>query len=272
MPAGIGTELTTFESELLWADHARNAVLWQSTIISGASRDAGNTPTTILRPGLILGKVTASGEHEEWDADASDGTQYFVGVLDIEQRAQDYYGNNVDIEYRRLVARAPVRASALLIQGSAFLGHVDEYLARCQMVDSGFVFDDDPQGYLAGKGNRFETVTGTSDTLTASQNGMTLFYSSASAVAVTLPTIQAGLGFTIVRTANEEIVISSAAGNDILAGGDDSASSVTWTTSGQQIGAALRIKAVYVGTTLKWLPEVVVVPYSTGALLASSFT
>lgn len=270
---GVGTTRAVTESEILWgSDHARNGALWQSVILSGAMRDAVNSPTTVVRPGMLFGKLTSGGKFEEWDADAADGTQYFGGILDVEMRAQDYDANNTDREFRLLVARAPVKARKLLIQGAAFIGHADEYLARKQLVSAGFVLDDDPQGYLAGLGFRFETVTGTSDTLTASQNGMTLFYSSASAVGVTLPALQPGLEFTIVRTADEEIVVSSAAGNDIIAGGDASASSVTWTTAGQQIGAVLRIRSMYVSTTLKWIAEVVPTPYSTGAFLASSFS
>src|SRR5688572_3055882 len=131
---GVGAARTVSESEILWgADQARNAALWKSTKFSGASRDAGNSPTTVLRPGLIFGKVTATGEFEEWDADASDGTQFIGGVLDSELRAQDYDATNQDRVFRMLVARAPIKASAMLIQGLALVGHVDEYLARRQL-------------------------------------------------------------------------------------------------------------------------------------------
>lgn len=269
---GVGAERAVTESELLWgADHARNAALWQSGVISGTTRDDANSPTTVLRPGLLLGKLDSGGEYEEWDADVATGTQNLAGILDTEMRAQDFDATNQDRVFRILRARAPVKARKLLIQGSAFVGHVDEYLARRQLFAAGFVLDDDPFGYKAGQGNRFATVTGTSDALTADENGTTLLYNNAAAVAVTLPALKAGLEFTIIRAADEELVISSAAGDDIIIGNDLSADSVTFTTAGEQIGASMTFRSIYVGTTLKWLAQVNIVPFSTDNYLATTF-
>lgn len=268
---GVGAERAVTESELLWgADHARNATLWKSGVISGAARDAGNSPTTVLRPGLILGKLDSGNEFEEWDADASDGSQYIAGILDTEMRAQDFDATNQDRVFRVLVARGPVKARKLLIEGAAFVGHSHEYLARRQLAYAGFVLDDDPFGYKAGR-PRFATVTGTSDTLTADENGSHLFYNNAAAVAVTLPALKPGLEFNIMRVADEELVVSSAAGDDIIIGNDLSADSVTVTTAGEQIGAWYTFRSVYVATTLKWLLRINVVPFSTDDYLAKSF-
>lgn len=261
---GQGAAVFTSEREIIPQGFESRSALFKSAVISGAARDAGNSPTTVLRPGLLLGKVTATGELEEWDADAADGTQYIAAVLWKELRAQDFDANNTDRVFTVLVGRCPLRAENLLIQGTALTSHSDEYLARRQLAAAGFQLDDDPQGYLAGQGYRFENVTGTSDTLTGDQNGMTLFYSSASAVAVTLPTLAAGLEFDIVRTGDEELVVSSAAGDDIIVGNDLSADSVTFTTAGQHLGARLRFKSVYVGSTLKWLVELPNMPFGTG--------
>jgi subtilisin family serine protease len=161
-------------------------------------------------------------------------------------------------------------ASQLLIQGSALVGHADEFLARRQLWNAGCVLDDDMFGYLAGGGSRVALVTGTADTLTAAENGTTLFYNNAAAVAVTLPAIQPGLEYEIVRTADEELVVSSGEGDNIIMGNDLSADSVTFTTAGEQIGARVKVRSVYVGTTLKWLIEIVTVPFSTDNYLAMS--
>ena len=261
----------TEEREILWGgDDAKGLVLRKNAVYSGASRDAGNSPTTVLRAGLLFGIVTATGELEEWDADASDGTQDIAGVSNHELRAQDFDANNAD-RVAPLVVRAPVRASRLLIQGAAFVGHADEYLARRQMVAAGFVFDDDPFGYKAGEGRRVELVTGTTDTLSADQNGMALFYNNAASVTVTLPAIKPGLEYDLHRVADEEFVVASGEGDNIIIGNDLSADSITFTTAGEQIGAHVRIRSVYVGTTLKWLPELPVKPFSTDNYLATTF-
>lgn len=262
---GIGSETSTVESEIFWGgDQSKLAILWKSDKYSGAARDAGATPTTVLRPGLIMGRVTSSGELEEWDADASDGTQNIAGVLDIELRMQDFAGTNAD-RVSRNVVRGPVRASKLLIQGSAFVGHADEYLARRQLFAAGFVLDDDPFGYKAGVTTRYAQVTGTTDSLTADENGSTIFYNNAASVTVTLPAIKAGLEFDLIRNGDEEFVVASAAGDDIIFGNDLSGDSVTFTTASEHLGARVQVRSVYMGTTLKWLMELVNTPFGTAA-------
>ena len=262
---GVGSERSITESEILWgADQARNAALWKSAVISGTTRDDANTPTTHLRPGLLLGKLDSGGEFEEWDADVATGTQDFAGVLDTELRAQDFDATNQDRVFRVLVARAPVKARKLLIQGAAFVGHVDEYLARRQMVAAGFVFDDDPQGYKAGLGNRVARVTGTTDTLTADENGKLLIYSNAASVTVTLPAIKAGLVYDILREGDEELIVVSPTADNVIVGNDLSADGVTFTTASEHIGAQVRVESIYVNTTLKWRMTLPHVPFGTG--------
>jgi hypothetical protein len=263
--AGIGAERTVTESEILWgADQARNAALWKSAVISGTARDDANSPATILRPGLLLGKLTSGGEYEEWDADVATGTQDIAGILDTELRAQDYDATNQDRMFRVLVGRAPVKARKLLIQGAAFIGHVDEYLARRQLVAAGFVFDDDPFGYKAGQGNRVAHVTGTSDSLTADENGTTLFYNNAASVTVTLPAAQPGLEYEIVRVGDEELVIVSPTADNVIVGNDLTADGVTVTAAGEHLGARFRVRSVYVSTTIKWLIEGPLTLFGTG--------
>ena len=262
---GIGSERTITESELLWgADQARNAALWLSGVVSGAARDAGNTPTTVLRPGLLLAKLDTGGEYEEWDADASDGTQDIYGVLDTELRAQDFDATDQDRVFRILTARAPLKARKLLIQGSAFIGHVDEYLARRQLHAAGFVLDDDPFSYKAGAGNRIARVTGTTDTLTADENGKLLIYSNAASVTVTLPAIKAGLIYDILREGDEELVVVSPTADNVIVGNDLSADGVTFTTASEHMGAQVRVESIYVNTTLKWRMTLPYVPFNTG--------
>ena len=260
---GVGADLTVAESEILWGgDQSRMALLYKSDLYSSAALDAGNTPTTVLRPGLIMGRVTSTGELEEWDADASDGTQDIAGILDVELRMTDYQGTAADRVMRNLV-RGPVKARKLLIQGVAFVGHADEFLARRQLVAAGYTLDDDTFGFKAGQGDRYATVTGTADTLTTAENGSTIFYSNVASVTVTLPAIQAGLYYDLVRTGDEEFVVASGEGDNMIVGNDLSADSITFTTAGEHMGARVRIKCVYVGTTLKWLPEVVNTPFGT---------
>lgn len=260
---GQGAAKMTTEREIVPQGFDQVA-LFKSGVVSGAARDAGNTPTTILRPGLLLGKLDSGSEFEEWDADASDGTQNIGAILWKELRATDFDANNTDRVFTLLTGNCPLIASQLLIQGAAFVGHVDEFLARRQLHSAGFKLDDDPFGYLAGAGSRVFHETGTTDTLTASQNGATLFYNNAASVTVTLPAAQPGLEYEICRVGDEELIIVSPTADNVIVGNDLSADGVTITTAGEHLGARWRLRSVYVATTIKWLIEGPLCPFGTG--------
>src|SRR5438105_4771760 len=69
----------TAEANFLWNKGAFAAFDY-GAVLDGASRDAGGSPTTILRTGLLLGKVTSSGKCKQWSGTATDGTQYVYGI------------------------------------------------------------------------------------------------------------------------------------------------------------------------------------------------
>jgi len=261
---GIGADRTVAESEILWgSDQSRNAALWKSAVIGSGAVDAGNTPTTVLRPGLLLGINATSGEYEDWDPNASDGTQNLAGVLDCEIKTLDLDATAQDRVFRVLVGRAPVKAAKLLVEGTALGSSADEWLARRALAGAGFVLDDDPFNYKSGQNPRTGLVTDAADTLTAAENGSIIFYNNAASTTVTLPALEAGLEFTLFRVGDEEFIIASAEGDNIMFGNDLSGDSVTWTTAGEHLGAGIRVRSVYVGTTLKWLAEIVQTPFGT---------
>lgn len=267
---GQGASVFTTDREIVAVGYD-NQCLHKSIVLSSAIRDDGSTPTTVIRPGLLLGRLTTGGEYVEWDADADDGAQYVAGINKTDVTILDGYGTANDRVPPAIYVRGVFMASQLLIQGSALVGHTDEYLARRQLWNAGIVLDDDLFGYKAGGGYRFATVTGTTDTLTGDENGMTLFYNNAASVTVTLPTLKAGLEYTLIRAADEEFIVASAAGDDIVIGNDLSADSITFTTAGEQIGAEVHVRSVYIGTTLKWLADLPVKPFSTDNYLATTF-
>jgi hypothetical protein len=249
---GVGAERAVTESELLWgADQARNGVLWQSAVVSGAARDAGNTPTTVLRPGLILGKLTSGGKLEEFDWDTTDGTEKFFGVLDTELRAQDFDANNADRVFRVIVARAPVKARSLLIEGAAFVGHAAEFLARRAMTLAGFIFDDDPAGYLAGL--QMRTVAKAADyTVLTSDNGALFTNLGAAAkIIFTLPAIKPGLEYHFYSEDNDGLQILAATADTIVTHNDVAADSIDLAVTARNIGGRLSVRANSDGT--KWL-------------------
>lgn len=140
---GVGSLDQTYEQEVLWGgDNGKGIALFKSAVIDGSARDAGNTPTTVLRPGLLLGKVTATGKLKQWDNAAVDGTETVYGVLLEQLKVVDEDGNNVDRVLRVLVW-GPIKVRALLIQGAAFVGHADEAAARTELKAKNFMLDDE---------------------------------------------------------------------------------------------------------------------------------
>ena len=242
---GVGSALETTEQEILWGGQANNIAIWKSAIIEGATRDAGASPTTILRPGLLLGQLDSNSKFTDYDPDAVDGSEKATAILGNELRAQDFNATDADRVFRVLVA-GPVKASR--IQGL-------DLQARKQLAPR-FIFDDDIIGkhnFNLGSPWVNEEIMGDT-TLTSADHGKRLVATTAD-VDITLPALATNPGFTveILRASDHELAIISAEGDNIIVGNDLSADSVTWTTASEQIGVRVQIEAIYVGTTPKWL-------------------
>lgn len=263
---GLDSIRQTVENHLIWGGDRNQVGVIQSPgkTYSSTLVDGGSSPTSDIRAGLLLGEISSSGELAAWDADNTDGTQDLYGVVPVSFSTLDPDGTAVDKFAPSPIIRAPLVASSLLIQGTALTSHVDEFLARRALWGMGCILDDDPQGYKAGATQRIARVTGTTDTLTEAENGSKIFYSNAASVTVTLPTIHAGLWYDLVREGDEEFVITSAEGDNVIAGNDLSADSLTFTTAGEHIGAWVRVTGVYVSTTLKWHMQIMGVPLGVG--------
>ena len=243
-------------------------------IYSSALVDAGSTPTTDIRAGLIVGQVDSSSELEEWDADATDGTQEIYGVVPTSFSTLDENATAVDKIPPGPIVRGPLRASQLLIEGSAFVGHANEFLAREALHSMGIVLDDDPQGYLAGVNWRRKIHTGDL-TLTSAMNATRFFCHSADAE-FTLPTIKEGLRYEAFMSEDFELKFTSAETGNMVFGNDQTADAIAWTTAGEQIGAHILVEAVNIdiaGTnTLSWIIDIRKTAFSTDDFLAHTIT
>ncbi len=216
--------------------------------------DAGSTPTTDIRAGLLLGKLDTGGELMQWDATASDGSQNVFGVNSAEFSTLDATATAIDKAPPGPIVRGPLRAASILIKGSALVGHTDEYLARRQLHAMGILLDDDPQGYLAGVTFR-QLVQATSVTVTAAQNGMKFSTKGAAAeVEFTLPTLARGLQYEFYSEADQNLKVTAAA-NTAVVFNDLTATSVSFETASEKIGNAFKVRANDAATA--WLVEAV---------------
>jgi hypothetical protein len=261
---GIGAKQSSTTNEFLWGgDVTRIHVLKIGRIVSGAIRDAGNTPTTDIRRGLIVGMLSASNELVEYDPAATDGSEIPVGILDVELLAVNLLTQADEKKFPPIVVSAPVKARKLFLNGAALVGHADEYIARKHLAALGFKFDDDLNGYKSGTVQRTQ-IKETDYTVVAADNG-SLFQAKTADCTFTLPAIQVGLSFTFQQTANNEMSVASAEGDNVVVGNDLSADSITFTTDNEQIGAMVHVEGKYVDGVKKWVITLPHVPFGTGA-------
>lgn len=75
---GIESVEKAVQNEYKTGSHYAYVNVW----IVSTARDSGNTPTTTLRPGLVLGEISATGKYAEYDDSATDGTQTAKLILD----------------------------------------------------------------------------------------------------------------------------------------------------------------------------------------------
>lgn len=240
---GQSAAFETYENHFRWGRDGLGIILGGN--ISGAARDAGNTPTTVLRPGLLLGQITSSGLLTNWSPTATDGSQLVHSILMTGLRVQDLDGNNQGA-FTWVLAGGPVQAAKVL--------NLDN-VARAQMRDR-FLFDDRMANPYATFPHLLQVTKATSYTVVASDAG-TLFdtLGAAGAVTFTLPALAAGAGpFTFLNLADQNMIVASDEGDNVVALNDLSADSLAFSTSSEKIGGMVRVYANAAGT--KWIAEI----------------
>lgn len=236
---GSTAALFNTESNIFWGSGSAisPANLFITLNISSAATDATNSPTTILRPGLIMGKITSSGLWTAYSPTATDGSQQALAILPTEINMLDPVTAAVANRVGVGVISGPIKASALV--------NLDN-MARKQLEASGVIFDD-TRGSGFGVPYVREVAKAASYTVLATDNG-TQFNATTGAVTFTLPTLAAGLHFMFYNEVDANMTITSAAGNDIFAIGDAAASSVAFSTASQKIGSCAMVVANAAGT------------------------
>jgi hypothetical protein len=237
---GFQTQQDSQESEVLWSGRkGQDLVATKKITVLSSTVDSGNTPTTTIRGGNVLGIVDASGKVNTYSPDANDGRQIAVGIL---EHNQDMLVNGI----------ATDRFTQMLVHGLIRDGELINLDLRAkQQLGLRFLFDREvsPQaGVLMHPRGVYRKSS--NYTVVAGDNGL-LFIATAQ-VTFTLPTKQNGLAFRFLQTSDNNLVITGS--SDIVAKNNASASSVTFGTANEKIGSQVLIECVYVNTsTLKWV-------------------
>lgn len=242
---GITTAKETYEAAFRWGQYGVGIIAGAQ--IDGATRDAGASPTTELRPGLLLGQENSAGSNpgmwRDYNATRTDGSEVAAGILMQTIIITDFQGNNVNRFYGILVG-GPVQAAKL---------HGLDANARSQMRFN-FQFDDDYTN-AAGWGpfRRYQTKTAAYQVTTADNGTQFDNTGAAGSVTFTLPAIVPGLMFGFRVVAGQNLVVASNEGTNIVAFNNASASSLTFSTASQLIGGGLILYSNPAGT--KWYAQ-----------------
>ncbi len=219
------------------------ASLSQATVDS-ATVDSGNTPTTSIRGGTVMGLIASTGKLQKYGAPSTDdGRDRVVGVLPqmINMLQQGVAADR----WINLLRSGLVKGSQLINVDA----HVKAVLAR-----TGFFFDGtEPEGAAFLVHAKAAIRKGANYTVLTTDNGVA-FISTANAVTFTLPTIARGLSYEIwngsFAASNNTVVVTGS--SNICFGGSKTVSTITGTGG----GCMVRLRAEYISTTeLKWLPE-----------------
>ena len=234
---GMGTVVYEFQSSFMW--DGPFAPRYTSAQFSSAMVDSGNTPTTTCRMGLVLGKITATNLWTNYSATATDGSQVAQGILTVGLSMTDPQSTTPVQRFFGVCVGGCVKASGLVgIDG----------LAREQMR-AAFQFDDElpGRGWFPFAGRQFQNKT-TNYVVVASDNGTIFTTTGGTGTNFTLPTLASGLSFMFYNSVDQNMTVTSAAGNDMFAFNDLAASSVAFSSGGAKIGGCFVVFSNAAGT------------------------
>ena len=254
VPGASFAALTAFLNEFWWGG-APNPYYVSSGQLVSTAVDAGNTPTTTLRAGLVLGRVTSSGKYKEWNPDGTDGSEVAAGILVNSVSMLNIGGTAADKYVGWILTRGHVRSSKILVPGGSTVGisSTSEYMLRRQLRYN-FNLDD---AHLYPVLNAGDTTRAAAADLavTYQMNGMK-FIATTGAVNFTLPAIPyRGLVYEFFNNIDANMTITSTTADTITTDGDLTADSVVFSTTSHKIGGHARVEGLVgvAGATGRWM-------------------
>lgn len=212
--------------------------VWFPVSISGAARDAGNTDTTLLRPGLLLGKITSSGLLKEWNPTGTDGSEVLFGVLGGIVHAQQA-GSNQQRYLGFVMVAGTLYSDKLVVPGTAaegIVGHAQEFNIFNQLSPR-FLLDQHlhlaANGYPGSKFRYLTAAEVTADavTVTTAEHRRTFLMLGADGnTTFTLPAAKVGLEYTVIASVASHSAIVKAASGTFAIPGDVAVAAATGVT------------------------------------------
>ncbi len=244
-PPGMSDLYQTAEREFKWGTFTMGGLQFLPIVIVSTAVEAANTPTTTLRKGLCMGKITATSKYKAYDPTSTDGSEIPVGFLMADVNMLDVSATAVD------------KISVLLVAGPVLAAQVLPTITTNMRkhLHPRFIFDDD----LPGCKNPWrQTVAKTTDytVVAGTDNGKIFTTLGASGTVIfTLPAVGAsilGERYKFVNEVGQTMTITAPA-NKLVIFNNLTATSGTFSTAGNLIGAICEVYANVDGT--KWIFE-----------------
>ena len=221
-------------------------VLSSDVVLASTNTDTGNTgDTTTLRGGNLIATETSLGNEYIYDADANDGTQSAWGIL-LKHQPMLEGGSATNKVMVPIMSHGVYRTSEIVGLDAQ---------AGAQLAQRGLFPDHALSGYAALVHPMRVSQKSADYTLVAADNGTLFVSTNTGDQEFTLPAIAVGLSFEFLQTVDQEMLITSAEGENFVLLNNLTADGAVYTAGSAQIGARCRVLCVYVGTTLKWIIE-----------------
>lgn len=251
LPGQGQTEYLTIESQITWGKwfHMQTAM----GLVDKDAVDAGNSPTTILRPGLPLGVQTTSGQLLQWDPYATDGTNKLFGFYAGPSESMSMLSGTTEKWIGDILVQGNVKAGSIIMPGQASAGISGkdyEFLLRGQMEGRFMPDDEISAGYMQMKEYTIAAAT-TTFTVTSLMN-RTIFVTDtalAASCTFTLPAPRPGLEFYFAHpstTAGTALILDGPSTGEFWVGG---AAANTISLAGDNTTGLRRVRAVRVTDT-----------------------
>ena len=199
----------TFESQerQLWFGREMQQVIVPGAVMDKDTVDSGNSTTTVLRPGLALGKIDTGTDNQvtHWNPYATDGSHRLFGFL-MQSQVTTLHGTAKERFIGRIMVAGNIKAASILIGGESthgISGTNYEFLLREQMADR-FLVDDD-LGTITGR--KQKELAASATLTTEDHNTFFTNVGAAGAVTATLPVPVPGLRFAFKTVAAQDFVL-----------------------------------------------------------------
>lgn len=245
---GVSDVIQNTENQFWWGRFENQ--VWRNGVILSSTTDAGNSPTDVLRSGLILGQISPgnsnAGKLKAWSPTGTDGSQFPYGILLYAQKMQ-YQGTASDRWTGYIMTGGFLKPKNLLIGGASSLsivGNASEYLLRGQLSQRFTLADEvsgQARGYMGGWTN-IQALTA-DKTATVYESG-TLFTNrgASGTVIVTLPaTPYKGLRYGFSTVANQILRVTAGTADTLIVVNDATADTVGFETASLLIGNHIEV-------------------------------